>query len=490
MLAAETETKKALKTESLNEKLLALFRLRRTWAALLTMATVSALVLTYISFLTGDSPTERNMRSMISSTFRALANLDSDDFNKPVAIEQTFLFDGGVIAYTDKLVYEQSETLTLSYSSPAPMPALITFQDVGKPSPAKEIQLPDVVFSRPIAVNSFTGFSPQDMATTEIELVQFEPGWHQIEIQGSNEVKYIPFFIQPEELKTRVVFVESTFTFQSYVSDVGLRTHYSNPGNLSGKFTRPDAYPANYQIVDYLTGDPSSVSCQDHLINADRVLKNRLLDLGLEFDVVSDEWLSKGNLRESSDLVILGAHNEYWDSGKFKSVQQFLDGGGNLLLLGGNTAWRFQERVEPGYRLYWGNGALRTPYADFITRYLGTHFDSRDYGTSSDFSLTNSIPEFLVGAELETSFGAGTDFASCESKINGASGHETDKLVNGHSTFKVLARGNNFLGGADVVHSELSSGGQVLNFGSVGLWHRMSDPTIQEIIRKFISQIQ
>jgi hypothetical protein len=473
-----------------DKKPIGFFLRRSTWAVLLSMATVSALVLTYISFLTGDSPTERSMRSMISSTFRALANLDADDFNKPAAIEQTFLFEGGVIGFTDKLIYEQSETLTLSYSSPAPLSARITFQDVGKPSLTKAIELPDVVFSRPIAVNSFTGFSSKDLATTEIQLVQFEPGWHQIEIQGMDELKHIPFFIQPKELKTRVVFVESTYTFQSYVSDVGLRTHYSNPGNLSGKFTRPDAYPANYQIVDYLEADPSLVSCQDHLINADRVLKNRLTELGVDFDVVSDEWLSGGNLQESTDLVVLGAHNEYWDSGKFKSVQKFLDGGGNLLLLGGNTAWRFQERVEPGYRLYWGNGALRTPYAEFIATYLGTHFDSRDYGTSSDFTLGNVLPEFLAGAELERSFGSGTDFTSCKSDINGASGHETDKLVDGQSTFQVLARGNNFLGGADLVHSVLPSGGQVLNFGSVGLWHRMTDPTIQEIIRKFVSQIQ
>jgi hypothetical protein len=94
-LAAETETKTSIKTKSFSEKLFSLLRLKRTWAALLSMAAVSALVLTYISFLTGDSPTERSMRSMISSTFRALANLDSDDFEKPVAIEQTFLFDGG-----------------------------------------------------------------------------------------------------------------------------------------------------------------------------------------------------------------------------------------------------------------------------------------------------------------------------------------------------------------------------------------------------------
>lgn len=486
-MPAEPDIKTPRKTKSLTKELSSLLKLKRTWAALLSMVTVSALVLTYIFFLTGDSPAERNMRSMISSTFRALANLDSDDFNKPVAVEQTFLFDGGLIGFTDKMVYEQSETLTLSYSSPAPLSARITFQDVGKPSPTKAIELPDVVFSRPIAVNSFTGFSSQDFATTEVELVQSEPGWHQIEIQGLGEIKYIPFFIQPKKLKTRVVFVESTFTFQSYVSDSGLRTHYSNPGNLSGKFTRPDAYPVNYQIVDYLGAGHSPVSCQDHLINADRVLKNRLMELGVEFDVVSDEWLSKGSIQGSADLVILGAHNEYWDSGKFKSVQKFLDGGGNLLVLGGNTAWRFQERVEPGYRLYWGNGALRTPNADFVTTYLGTHFDSRDYGTSSDFSLTNSIADFLVGAELETRFGAGTDFLACKSWINGASGHETDKLVDPKGNFQVLARGNNFLGGADIVHASLPNGGQVLNFSSVGLWHRMSDPTIQIIIRKFLT---
>jgi len=471
-------------------RLLRYFRLKRTWALILATLTATSLVLTYVSFLTGDSLFERNMRSIISSTFRALSNLDSDDFNKPVAIEQTFLFDGEVVVYTDKLVYGLGETLIVSYSSPTPMSGQITFQDIGKPSPSFSLQLPEAVFTRPVAVNSFAGFNSKDMAAVEIDLSQFEPGWHQLEIMGAKEKKFIPFFIQPEILNTRVVFVESTYTFQSYVSDAGLRTHYSNPGNLSGKFTRPDAYPANYRIVDYLSGDPNSVSCHDHLINADLVLKRRLMEMGIEFDVVSDEWLSKSSFRKSTDLVILGAHNEYWDSGKFNSVQQFLDQGGNLLVLGGNTAWRFQERVDQGYRLYWGNGALRTGYADFITDYLGTHFDSRDFGTSSNFTLANSVPDFLADVELEKKFGGGTDFEVCESKINGASGHETDKLVAGGSGFQVLASGNNFLGGADIAYAELASGGKVLNFSSVGLWHRMSDLTIQEIIRKYIAGLK
>jgi hypothetical protein len=464
-------------------------KLKRTWIAGIAILASTSIGLTYISFLTGDSATERSMRSLISSTFRTLANLDSDDFNKPVAVEQTFLLNGRMVAFTDKLVYQPDSMLVFSYSAPETMSAVISRKDVGLPSPSIALDLNEVVYARPLTVNSLKGFDPKDFARVEIDLAQFNSGWHQIVVRSSEETKHIPFFVEPSELKSRIVFVESTNTLKSYVSDGELRTHYVNPGNLLGKFTRPDAYPVNYEIKDFLGQDSGSLSCHDHLINADLVLKKRLMEIGVAFDVVSDEWLTESNLSRELDLVILGAHNEYWESRKFRAMESFLEGGGSLLLLGGNTAWRFQEHVDNSYTLVWGNGALRTEHSEFIRDYLGTHFDSRDYGTSSDFTLSRNLPDFLTGSKLESSFGAGTDFQSCAGEVNGASGHETDKLVDPNAGFEVIARGNNFLGGADVVHKTFGDRGRVLNFGSVGLWHRLSDPTIQEIIKNFIGKV-
>jgi len=484
-LSSQTKSKERNRNTTKANWILNVLKSRRTWISATAIVVSASIGLTYISFLTGDSAAERSMRSLISSTFRALGNLDSDDFNKPVAVEQTFLYEGDAVAFTDKLVYDQGETLTLSYSAAEPMTATLEYKDLGQGTPSKTLNLLEVVYKRPLAVNSFLGFDLDDMAKVQISLDGFSPGWHQIEVSGSRETKFIPFFVEPASVGSKIVFVESTNTFKSYVADAGLRTHYVNPGNLLGKFTRPAAYPVNYQIQDFLDEDINSFSCHDHLINADLVLKNRLVELGLSFDVVSDEWLTDANLSKDVDIVILGAHNEYWSSSKFRAMKTFLDKGGNLLLLGGNTAWRFTESINNTYALFWGNGALRGEHDAFIRDYLGTHFDSRDYGTSSDFTLSSKLPDFLRESELETNFGAGSDFPNCEEEVKGASGHETDKLVDKNSGFEVIASGNNFLGGADVVYKKLPGGGNVLNFGSVGLWQRMSDLTIQEIIKKF-----
>lgn len=469
--------------------LLDVLKLKRTWIVAIAVFASVSIGLTYITFLTGDSAAERSMRSLISSTFRSFANLDSDDFNKPVAVDQTLLFSGTLVAFTDKLVYEAGETLELNYSAPETLTATVSHQDVGDGNSPILLSLDQVVYSRPLVVNSLRGFDTEDFAKVELDLAELSSGWHQIELRSSSETKFIPFFLEPSELTSRIVFVESTNTLKSYVADVGLRTHYTNPGNLLGKFTRPDAYPVNYEIKDFLGEDAKSVTCHEHLVNADLVLKRKLRELGIAFDVVSDEWLTETNLSGETDLVILGAHNEYWNSGKFRATQSFLDRGGSLLVLGGNTAWRFQEHIDDTYTLVWGNGALRTENASFIRSYMGSHFDSRDYGTSSDFTLSRELPSFLSEANLERSFGQGTDFESCKSEVKGASGHETDKLIDTDSGFQVIARGNNFLGGADVVYKRLESGGSVLNFGSVGLWHGMSDPTIREIIQKFVGQV-
>jgi hypothetical protein len=489
-LSSKTKPKERNRNTEKANWILNVLKPRRTWIAATAIVVSASIGLTYISFLTGDSAAERGMRSFISSTFRALGNLDSDDFNKPVAVEQTFLYDGDVVAFTDRLVYYQGEILTLSYSAPEAMTATIEYKDLGEGTTSRTVNLAEVVYKRPLAVNSFSGFNADDMAKAQISLDEFSPGWHQIEVRGALETKFIPFFVEPTSLESKIVFVESTNTFKSYVADSGLRTHYSNPGNLLGKFTRPEAYPVNYQIQDFLHEEKNSINCYDHLISADLVLKKRLVELGLNFDVVSDEWLTASNLSEDVKLVILGAHNEYWGSSKFRAMQNFLDEGGNLLLLGGNTAWRFTESISNTHTLIWGNGALRTEHEPFIRDYLGTHFDSRDYGTSSDFTLSSNLPNFLRDSDLKSNFGVGSDFPSCEAEVKGASGHETDKLVDRNSGFEVIARGNNYLGGADVVYKKLPSGGSVLNFGSVGLWQRLSDVTIQEIIKQFASQIE
>ena len=461
------------------------------------LSTIAAVIvastsMTFVHFLTDDSSFERDARSSISKFIRGLASLDVDDYRTPTASQQIFLLEEASVFFTDKLVYGQTEQLTLYYSSPeVPSAALLGRSETELDLFGTVIDIPlgESDFSRPLVIDSISGFDLDKFASQQVSLEGLAPGWHQIHIQLDTAEKHLPFFIEPEELKSRVVFVESTNTFKSYVSDVGLRSNYVNPSNLSGAFTRPMAYPANYEIVNYLGKQAQTVNCSDHLINADMVLKQRLDDHGLKFDVVSDEWLEDSRNLKNVDLVILGTHNEYWSSGKFDNMATFLDGGGHMMVLGGNTAFRFIETVKASFDLFWGSGVMRTQRSEFVNSYLGSYFDSRDYGTWSHFKTSNTLPEFLDKVDLADEFGRGSDFSYCSSGY-GASGHETDKLLQSSSGFEVIASGQNFLGGADIVFSKLDSGSQILNFGSVSLWHGMGDPSISAILREYLREIE
>jgi hypothetical protein len=467
--------------------------LRKKFVALATLFAIllAGMSLTFIHFLTNDSPFERGARSSISKFFRSLASLDVDDYTVPTSSQQIFLLDEESVFFTNKLVYGETQKLTLYYSSPE-LPSATILQgsenQVDLLGRGIDIPLGPSVFSRPLIVDSISGFDLNNFTSQQVSLEGLSPGWHQILIELDAGDKYLPFFIEPKELITRVLFVESTNTFKAYVSDAGLRTNYANPSNLSGAFTRPVAYPANYKIVNYLDENVEKVNCADHLINADLILKQRLEGHGLSFDVVSDEWLEDPKNLDEVDLVILGTHNEYWSSGKFHTLTNFFEHGGNMMVLGGNTAFRFIEAVNGHFDLFWGNGVMRTQKSEFVNSYLGSYFDSRDYGTWSHFKTSNTIPTFLDDVALSEEFGHGSDFDYC-SKGYGASGYETDKLLKSSSDFEVVASGQNFLGGADIVYRKTDSDGKILNFGSVSLWHGMGDQTISAIVRQFLLEV-
>jgi hypothetical protein len=96
------------------------------------------------------------------------------------------------------------------------------------------------------------------------------------------------------------------------------------------------------------------------------------------------------------------------------------------------------------------------------------------------------LSEFLGSPQPNESFGNETNILGCE-EIKGASGHETDKLVAAGENFEILARGNNpKSGGAEVLYKKFPGEGEILNFGSMALWHGMGDPKIRQILAKFL----
>ncbi len=127
---------------------------------------------------------------------------------------------------------------------------------------------------------------------------------------------------------------------------------------MSQSFAVPENTPILYNLLGFI--DKDKINCKDHLINADMIHKRNLYRMGYQFSNVSDNFLDKPISLEKINTIILGAHNEYWTKEKAQNVIDFVENGGKLLLLGGNTAWRQIYRLNNSTFIH-GHGLQEKP---------------------------------------------------------------------------------------------------------------------------------
>ena len=111
--------------------------------------------------------------------------------------------------------------------------------------------------------------------------------------------------------------------------------HVGGPGTYQVGLRMP--WPAAGPYILY--GGPTNYS---HLMRAERFAHVWLEQSGYDFDVISDVDLHRdpGVLRGYRAFVING-HNEYWSLPMYHGLERYLKGGGNVIVLSGNTLfWR------------------------------------------------------------------------------------------------------------------------------------------------------
>lgn len=407
----------------------------------------------------------------------------------PTIISSTYLIKDDLVAFSEKLVYVRNEEIFVYISSSRKATVKVEYlNDIGTTVFEKDYILPKPKSNNYLELNTQTGFDVSYFSKVRIDRKEHS-GWAQITVSTSLNKVYIPIFIETDKLNTKgkkFLWVESTDTLKAYRSENGLPNNYESKSfSKMGVFTRPFGYPISYKIKKLYDQAVNSSDCYDHLINADIVLKNAVRDMGYEFDTASDEAIEDYNYIRRYKTLIFGSHNEYWSSKKLSSIAEYLDSGGKVLILGGNTAWRVKEKLST-YDVFYGVGYNKTKFFSFTEKYFGSHYDLRGYATYSGFSPTDRLSEFLGSPQPNESFGNETNILGCE-EIKGASGHETDKLVAAGENFEILARGNNpKSGGAEVLYKKFPGEGEILNFGSMALWHGMGDPKIRQILAKFL----
>jgi hypothetical protein len=113
------------------------------------------------------------------------------------------------------------------------------------------------------------------------------------------------------------------------------RAHAAGQGSYQVGLRMP--WPA--AAPDVLYGGPTGYS---HLARADRFAHAWLERNGYDFDLIGDLDLHRDpEVLDDYRVVVINGHNEYWSLPMYRGLEDYLRGGGRLIVLSGNTMfWR------------------------------------------------------------------------------------------------------------------------------------------------------
>lgn len=411
-------------------------------------------------------------------------------------IDEKILITNDFVAFTNKLVFKSNDEIFLHLAGNDEIDVNIFSID------NNGLKINHSKKKYNVRTPSLTVYSIFDGIITPTHTIKFNSkelghGWFGIRVANSKGISLeIPVFVDVSIIDQDMLFVESTDTLLAYNP---ARYVYSIPNFYSknlgiskhlGKWHKAGVIPHNTPIIYNQVGleNINEISCYDHLINSDGVHKRNLKKMGFEFQTVSDNKLDDPETFKNINTIIFGSHNEYWTTEKAINVMNFLENGGKVLFLGGNNAWR-KTRREPT-RTWFYNKNTDTDFIKLMSEYLGAEFTDADYFTHAPLRIVNKdvlYDRFSQNVDDVSILGSGTSFKHCENKIDGISGHETDKLVDGAQGFTLLAKGKNDKGGADILYKLFPSGGEILNFSSISTWHN-KDPIIFGMIKNFLNK--
>ena len=119
------------------------------------------------------------------------------------------------------------------------------------------------------------------------------------------------------------------------------RTHAAGQGTYQMGLRMP--WPAAGPYVLY--GGPTDYS---HLMRADRFAHIWLEQAGYDFDVICDHDLHRDpGILQGYDTFLINGHSEYWSLAMYRGLESYLNGGGNAIVLSGNSLfWRVSYDEE------------------------------------------------------------------------------------------------------------------------------------------------
>ncbi len=247
---------------------------------------------------------------------------------------------------------------------------------------------------------------------------------------------------------------------------------------------RPDPYnhiDEREQLTDPIAGRQGC-----HLAAAEWRLLGWMERNRFDYDFYSETQFHFGQVPlDEYRVLVISTHPEYWSVSMYEALKSWVfERGGRLMYLGGNglnceveflddhrivyhnTRWSHSElQIAPDGREYESRFDKRH---ESEANLLGVAFSFPGIMTAAPYQAIDADHWCFAGTRLRNGDVFGT--RSLHQRVpGGASGHETDKTTRqSPRNVRILARGmNENAGGAEIVHFETPSGGEVFSVGSI-----------------------
>jgi hypothetical protein len=274
---------------------------------------------------------------------------------------------------------------------------------------------------------------------------------------------------------------------------------------------RPDPY--NHIAESEQLKDPIAGRQGCHMAAAEWRLLGWLEQQQFDYDYYSETQFHFDHVPlDDYRVLILSTHPEYWSRAMYDRLKRWVfERGGRLIYLGGNGLNCEVEFLDE-HRIVYQNTrwSHSEPQFDADGKEWESRFDKRHESEANLLGVAFTFAGIMTGAPYQviddqhwcfadTGLKNGDTFGenSLHQRIpGGASGHETDKITSqSPPNVKLLAKGTNAdNGGAEIVHFETPSRGQVFSVGSI-TWPAciMVDQAVSTItanvIRRFVDLV-
>jgi len=410
----------------------------------------------------------------------------------------------GISGYVDPLSIPQCSPVTLHISSLSPS-YTINFERFGQTNPQSMATLTEadgtVQAVPPNASRDGANWQP---SATYYDTCSWPSGLYAARLDMTapigtagaslSSTAYVTFVVRPRTPPStrQLLVVASTNTWAAY-----------NNWPLGGSFYAPGR-PTQ---VSYLRPDPSAspLLLGSHLAGGEVVILQWLAAHNYAYQMVADVDLNDSPWLLSTAnyyAVVLSTHSEYWSGGMYDALSKYMQGGGSVLSLSGNTMYHTEELVKPpgatwSSVLIGGEARFRPKYA--VGNLLGLAFQYTTKDTCAPYHVVLPASWLMAGVTSHTIGRSGEYWErGCSNNTPGvgagASGDEVDYrlpfLLN--RAYQTVAQGINAVGGrSDIVWYLRRDGGQAVSVGSISFGNSLAiDPNLSQIVTNALTNFQ